>query len=220
MIATPDDYSWFSSERFPGLAGAHCFTYVRGLTPEELVTRLGARVEDRSHMTLDELIWDFSFDPYAWQTFGAVAVGDWVLMVEANGLLGITEEVITPLSAGTRLVSHLYFEGEGVEDFRWIDDGELRFDFTHDDGYSHWIEDGRIQLKFPLPEWGLQERYSEKTPDELAETMERIDSVYPPYTDPHEGLAFLLAERLTGITLTPQLLKEPTYLCGAVPRSR
>ncbi|MEU0479118.1 DUF6461 domain-containing protein, partial [Streptosporangium sp. NPDC006013] len=38
MIATPDDYSWFSRERFPELADAYCFTYVRGLTPEELVT--------------------------------------------------------------------------------------------------------------------------------------------------------------------------------------
>ncbi|MEV2272933.1 DUF6461 domain-containing protein [Nonomuraea africana] len=36
----------------------------------------------------------------------------------------------------------------------------------------------------------------------------------------HEGPAFLLAERLTGITMTPQLLEESTYLCGGVPRSR
>lgn len=63
MIATPDDYSWFSRERFPGLADAYCFTYVRGLTPEELVTRLGGRVEDCSRVTLDELI--------QWRTFGA-----------------------------------------------------------------------------------------------------------------------------------------------------
>ncbi|WP_435878164.1 DUF6461 domain-containing protein, partial [Streptosporangium canum] len=56
MIATPDDYSWCSRERFPELADAYCFTYVRGLTPEELVTRLGVRVEDCSRMTLDELI--------------------------------------------------------------------------------------------------------------------------------------------------------------------
>lgn len=28
------------------------------------------------------------------------------------------------------------------------------------------------------------------------------------------------AGRLTGITLTPQLLEESTYLCGGVPESR
>ncbi|WP_182900553.1 DUF6461 domain-containing protein [Microbispora sp. H10830] len=207
MIATPDDYSWFSRERFPGLADAYCFTYVRGLTPEELVTRLGVRVEDCSRVTLDELI--------RWQTFGAVAVGDWVLLVEANGGLGVTEEIIMPLSAGTRLVSHFYLDVDGMDYFYWIDDGKIRFEFAYQEGYSHWIEDGKIQFMFRH-----HESYSEEMPDELAETMERIDSVYPPLTDPREGPAFLMAERLTGITLTPQLLEEPTYLCAVVPGSR
>jgi hypothetical protein len=48
--------------------------------------------------------------------------------------------------------------------------------------------------------------------------MERIDSPIYPIADPHEGPAFLLAERLTGITMTPQLLEESTYLGGGVPR--
>lgn len=56
-------------------------------------------------------------------------------------------------------------------------------------------------------------------PDELVETMERIHSSYPPLAV-HEGRVFLLAERLTGITLTPQLLEESTYLCGVVPGPR
>lgn len=207
MIATPDEYSWFSCERFPGLADAYCFTYVRGLTPEELVTGLGVRVEDRSRVTLGELI--------QWQTFGAVAVGDWVLLVEANGGLGVTEEIIMPLSAGTRLVSHFYLDVDGMDYFYWIDDGKIRFEFAHQEGYSHWIEDGKIRFMFRP-----HESYSEEMPDELAETMERIDSVYPPLTDPREGPTFLLAERLTGITMTPQLLEESTYLCGFVSGSR
>jgi uncharacterized protein DUF6461 len=41
--------------------------------------------------------------------------------------------------------------------------------------------------------------------------------VHPPLTDLHEGPMFLLAERLTGITLTRQLIKESAYLCGVVP---
>ncbi|WP_424535488.1 DUF6461 domain-containing protein [Sphaerisporangium viridialbum] len=55
MIATPDDYAWFSYERFPDLADAYCFTYVRGLTPEQLVTRLGGQLEDFTPMTLEKL---------------------------------------------------------------------------------------------------------------------------------------------------------------------
>lgn len=207
MIATPDDYSWFSRERFPDLADAYCFTYIRGLTPEELVTRLGVRVEDCSRMTLDEVI--------RGHCFGAVAVGEWVLMVEANSGFGITEEIIMPLSVGTRLVSHFYLEVEGMDYFHWIEDGKIRFEFLHQEGYSHWIKDGKIQLEFPH-----QEGYSEEMPDELAETLERIDSPIYPIAEPHEGPAFLLAERLTGITMTPQLLEESTYLCGGVPGSR
>ncbi|TDD53280.1 hypothetical protein E1286_07600 [Nonomuraea terrae] len=207
MIATPDDYAWFSRERFPDLADAYCFTYVRGLTPEELVTRLGVRVEDCSRMTLDELI--------RGQTFGAVAVGEWVLLVEAYGGLGVTEEIIMPLSAGTRLVSHFYLDVDGMDYFHWIDDGKIRFEFVHQEGYSHWIKDGKIRREFPH-----HESYSEEMPDELAEVMERIDSPVYPIADPHEGPAFLLAECLTGITMTPQLLEKSTYLGGGVPRSR
>ncbi|MBG0824896.1 hypothetical protein HS048_29800 [Planomonospora sp. ID91781] len=210
MIATPDDYSWFSRKRFPDLADAYCFTYVRGLTPEELVTRLGVRVENCSRMTLDELV-RYSYTGFdEREAFGAVAVGDWVLMVEANGGLGVTEEIIMPLSAGTRLVSHFYLEVKGMDYFHWIDDGRIRFEFLFQEGYSHWVEDGKMQLEFPH-----LEGYSEEMPDELAETIERMSAA-----EPHEGPAFMLAERLTGITMTPQLLEESTYLCGGVPRRR
>ncbi|MEU1877773.1 DUF6461 domain-containing protein [Streptosporangium sp. NPDC020072] len=206
MITTPGDHSWFS-QRFPDLADAYCFTYVHGLTPEELMVRLGARVENCSRITLDGLI--------RRQTFGAASVGDWVLLVEANSGLGVTEEVIVPLSAGTRLVSHFYLEIEGMDYFHWIDDGKIRFEFLHQEGYSHWIKDGKVQLEFPP-----QEGYSEEMPDELAEVMERIDSPVYPIADPHAGPAFLLAEHLTGITMTPQLLEESTYLYGDIARSR
>lgn len=213
MNANPYDYSWLSPERFPDLAYAYCFTYIRGLTPEEVVTRLGVRVEDCSRMTLDELIRYSYSGSYELQAFGAVAVGDWVLLVEVNGGLGVTEEVILSLSAGTRLVSHFYLEVKGMDYLYWIEDGKIRFEFAYQEGYSHWIEDGKLQRLFPH-----MEGYSEEMPDELAETMERIDSPMCPHSEPHEGPSFLLAERLTGITMTPQLLEESTYLCGGVPR--
>nr|WP_277949915.1 DUF6461 domain-containing protein [Bailinhaonella thermotolerans] len=37
---------------------------------------------------------------------------------------------------------------------------------------------------------------------------------------PHEGPAFLLAERLTGIAMTPRLLEEAAYLGGSVSLPR
>ncbi|GII05302.1 DUF6461 domain-containing protein [Planobispora takensis] len=215
MIATPDDYSWFSRERFPELADAHCFTYVRGLTPEEVVNRLGVRVEACSRMTLDELIRYSHSGSHERDAFGVVAVGEWALMVETGDMLGTSEGAIRPLSAGTRLVCHFYLESKWMDYFHWIDDGEIRFEFLHEEGYSHWTEDGEIRFEFPH-----REGYSEEMPDELAETMERIDSLHPHGADPHEGPSFMLAERLTGITMTPQLLEESIYLCGGIPRRR
>ncbi|MBB5963513.1 DUF6461 domain-containing protein [Planomonospora venezuelensis] len=194
MIATPDDYAWFSYEHFPGLADAYCFTYVRGLTPEQLVTRLGGRPEDFTPMTLGELIEARYRHGYDTAFLGATTIGDWVFVVEPNVGLGADEGIITPLSAGTRLVSH-FRDVEGVECFYWIEDEKTRFCFIADDGYS------------------------EEVPDEVAETLPRIGSDYR-HLYPSEGPAFLLTERLTGITLTPELLEGSTYLCGVIPEPR
>ncbi|GGS72627.1 hypothetical protein GCM10010156_34370 [Planobispora rosea] len=101
-----------------------------------------------------------------------------------------------PLPAGIRLGSHFSLDVDGMDCFYWIDDGKIQFRFRHHEGYS------------------------EEMPDERTETLERIDSPVYPGADPHEGPAFLLAERLTGITMTPWLLEESTYLCGVVPGSR
>ncbi|MFD0890528.1 DUF6461 domain-containing protein [Streptosporangium algeriense] len=48
------------------------------------------------------------------------------------------------------------------------------------------------------------------------EVMRRIGAHHG-HLYPGDGPAFLLAERLTGITLTPELLEGATYLCGVIP---
>ncbi|MER5321507.1 DUF6461 domain-containing protein [Streptosporangium roseum] len=194
MIATPGDYAWFSYERFPELAEAYCFTYVRGLTPEQLVVRLGGRPEDFTPMTLAELIETCQGNSYDTAFLGATTIGDWVFIVEPNGGLGADEEIITSLSAGTRLVSH-FRDVEGVEYFYWSEDGEIRFRFIADEGYL------------------------EEVPEEVVETMRRIDADYRRLY-PSDGPAFLLTEHLTGIPLTPELLEGSTYLCGVIPEPR
>ncbi|MEV0307981.1 DUF6461 domain-containing protein [Nonomuraea fuscirosea] len=211
MIATPEDTTRFRDVSSV-MGHGYCFTYVHGLTSEEVVTRLGGGLEEFTPMTLEELSGvAYSRHDGKNMLFGVVVVGDWALLVEPLGSLGVTEEIIVPLSAGTRLVSQYYRDIMYMDYFYWIEDGKIRFGYMNQDGYSHWINDGEIQLKFPYPE-----RYSEEMPDELAGTMERIDSVYPEFPYPHEGPAFLLAECLTGITLTPQLLEESIYLCGGL----
>ncbi|MEV4804052.1 DUF6461 domain-containing protein [Nonomuraea sp. NPDC049421] len=86
-------------------------------------------------------------------------------------------------------------------------------------GCFHWVEDGEIRLSFdPLfPSF----RHG-SAPDELVETMRRAGFDLGDDIDRgiHDKAAFALAEHLTGVRLTPQLLEEATYLCGLAPRSR
>ncbi|UBU12699.1 DUF6461 domain-containing protein [Nonomuraea gerenzanensis] len=166
-----------------------CITYVRGLTPEEVAIRLGGRLEDFKPATFHQLFGSSSSGALV----GITAVGDWVMIVEMGTTLGITTDIVTRLSAGTRLVSHYCLEIKGLDYFYWLEDGRLRFCFIAQDGYM------------------------DPVPDELVETMHDIYARYQPLVDVRMGPIFLLAEHLTGIKLTPELLEEATYLCGIVP---
>ncbi|MER7363836.1 DUF6461 domain-containing protein [Nonomuraea wenchangensis] len=204
MTPNAVDYLWFNDDRFPDLADSYCFTLVRELSPELLMSRLGAQAAASPHKTLDELIaasysgpgplgtWDGNF-------FGVVSIGDWLLIVEANGHLGANRKAIVPLSAGTRLVSH----SRNVNAV----------------GYFHWVEDGEVRLSFdPLfPSF----RHG-SAPDELSAMMQRAGFNLDDEIDRgiHDKAAFALAEHLTGVKLTPQLLEKSTYLCGLAPRVR
>jgi hypothetical protein len=190
MIVTPDDHAWLTEA-----AADWCFTYARGLTPEQVVIRRGGRPEDFTPMTYEGFVDAASRSSGPGVFIGVTTIGDWAFVIEADWN-GIAEEVIMPLSAGTRLVSHYFMAIKALDYFYWIEDGELRFCFIAQDGCV-----GEV-------------------PDELAETMERIDSAHSSYFNLHDGPMFLLAEHLTGITLTPQLLEESTYLCGVVPEPR
>ncbi|MEV4071308.1 DUF6461 domain-containing protein [Nonomuraea fuscirosea] len=221
MIATAADYVWFD-DRFPSLVEGYCFTLVEGLRPEDVVARLGARTEDlvaRLGAWMDNVPSGMSFDDVigaacagpgqygAWDGhfFGAAAVGDWCLIVESNGGMGVTDEIMERLSAGTRLVSH-YRNVNAV-------------------GYFFWVEDGEVRLSFEpaIPEY----RYG-SDPDVLVDVMRRVgfdlgDGHQPDGTVPVDdfagriGTVFALAEHLTGVKLTARLLEESSYLCAVAP---
>ncbi len=135
MIATAADYAWYTFRRFTydeytDLREAYCFTLVRGLTPEQVITRTGAEADDFPPMGLKELIRTaFSSsgrpDSGYGHFFGVVAVDDWAFIVEPNGFMGVCPDIAGRLSAGTRLVSHL-LNVNGVEDFLWMEDGRER----------------------------------------------------------------------------------------------
>ncbi|MFE3455392.1 DUF6461 domain-containing protein [Nonomuraea sp. NPDC059194] len=193
MITPPGDYAWFTNS---SLAEAYSFIFVHGLTPEQLVARMGGRAEDFSWMTLDESINASAHYDYQTEFVAVTTVGDWAFVAQYNSWLGANDEFLVPLSAGTRLASLYRLDIKGLEDFRWVEDGETRFAF--------WAQEG----------------YSEEIPDELVETMKQIDHDYG--EDKYElyrGPGLVLIERLTGIKLTSQILEGSAYLSGVISES-
>ncbi|MFD7282322.1 DUF6461 domain-containing protein [Streptomyces sp. NPDC059862] len=198
MTSTAADYVWFE-ESFPELAEAYCFTLVHNLPPSEVLRRLQGCEE--SPRTGAEQIVEVAFDLLASddtrQLIAMTSVGDWTLLIEPNGYLGITEETALPASAGTRWVSH-FVNINGVDSFLWAEDGTNRLTF----------EPG-----FPDSRWGT-------TPDELLKAMHDIGfQFWEETSDTAEDLsapaAFALAEHLTGVRITPELLQETTFTCGS-----
>jgi hypothetical protein len=194
---TATDYAWLE-ERYADLTEAYCITLVRGLTPAELLQRLGAEPEVR--VTGVEGLCEPSYgisDPYR-LFVGATSVDDWSLMVEFNGYLGVTDEAMLPVSRGRRVVSH-FRNVNAVDHFCWYEDGEVRLHFEplfayHRDG-THPDE-----LLTEMREAGF----------DLSEDDDRD-------YDNHTEAAFALAHRITGIRLTPELFASAEFIGGIAP---
>ncbi|MFJ7272154.1 DUF6461 domain-containing protein [Streptomyces sp. NPDC099050] len=204
MTKTGVDYAWFEND-FPDIAEAYCFTLVRGLSPAELVSRLEGRPE--SPLRGIAAVVDAAFAQYELgdgdrQVVAMTTVGAWTLLIEPNGYLGVTEERALPASAGTSWVSH-FVNVNALGTFLWAEDRALRLCFDP---------------MFPEDRRGT-------TPDELLDAMTRIGfhvDVPAPETAPEterdlsSPAAFALAEHLTGVAITPELLQDTTFTCATV----
>jgi hypothetical protein len=201
--ATAADYAWLD-EQYGHLMEAYCVTLVGGLTPEALLRELKA--EPEPGLTGVDALNEPCFDAWGhWEGdslfVGVTAVGDWSLMVEFNGFLGITTEVALPLSRGRRVVSH-FRNVNAVDHFYRFEDGDTRlrfeplFPFARDGSHAD-------ELLTEMRESGF----------DLRESRERDYSM-------HTEAAFALADRLTGIRLTPELFASAHFTCGLAPVPR
>lgn len=199
MTKTSTDYTWFEDD-FPDLAEAYCFTLVRGLTPAEAISRLAGREAEPMHGIADVV--DAAFAQYdqadgARQLIALTTAGDWTLLIEPNGYLGVTENRVLPASSGVSWISH-FVNVNAVGTFLWVEDESVRLCFDP---------------MFPEDRWGT-------APDELLDVMHRIGfhlGEETPETDLSAPAAFALAEHLTGVAITAALLQETTFTCATVP---
>ena len=200
---TAADYAWLE-ERYENLMQAYCITLVRGLTPEELLRELKAEPGPRI-TGVDGLCGpSYEVDAPSRLSVGATRVGDWSLMVEFNGYLGVMNGAMIPLSRGRTVVSH-FLNVNAVDDFCWYEDGSLRLHF---------------QPLFAYERHGTH-------PDELLEHMREsgFDLIEHDEDDERDyegltGASFALAHRITGIRLTPELFESAEFTCGIAPVPR
>jgi uncharacterized protein DUF6461 len=195
------DYTWFKDSP---LGWAYCLTLVEGLDRAEALQRIKADPSERVAGVIN--FSRYAADNSSWHSgsrfvIGAVQLEGWTLLVEWNGFLGVTQEVIRPLSAGTRVVSHC--RNVDAEDrFCWMEDGDLRL---------------RFEPLFPYHRDGSD-------PDVLLEVMEQVGFDLRDIEDRdfelHTEAAFALAEHLTGVKLTQKLLDSADYLCAKTALNR
>ncbi|WP_236239169.1 DUF6461 domain-containing protein [Streptomyces sp. CC228A] len=199
MNATAADYRWLD-HHCPELVRACCVTIVHAVTPEQVLERLRARPEGR--VTGISALVDASEE--AWRAYGGDRhfvglrmVDGWTVMVEPNGFLGSLEEMAAPLSRGTELVTH-FRNVTAVDQFSRYSDGRLRL---------------RFEPLFPCAGGGAEAESAVALMREVGFDLEREGGSLSATTE----AAFALAERMTGVRLTPELLDAADFLCGSVP---
>ncbi|WUD77058.1 DUF6461 domain-containing protein [Streptomyces sp. NBC_00510] len=198
--ATADDYHWFEAD-FARLAEAYCITLVRGITPAEVLQVLKAEV--RGHgigvATLDEHAYETAQVHEGTHGYlGVAPLHGWTVMVEPNGYIGTLDGALSHLSAGRTVVSH-FRNVNAVDHFNWFENGKPRLHF---------------EPLFPYHRDGSD-------PESLVTAMREVgfatEEGSPDDLDVVTAATFALAERVTGIRLTPEFLKSTQFIEGLAP---
>jgi len=193
--AVADDYWWFAID--PDLTKGFCITWVQGMTPADVLKRLGGKELER--VGWQQLVGsgDGQQGPAYEYFIGVARIGEWSLIVEDNGDLGVTDRLVDRLSVGTTVVAHRH-KPDGHGRFLVLRDAVVELDF---DPAAYTVRGGTRAT-------------------ELAPTIAAAG--FGARRDPRQPLlaGLALAERLTGIPMSKDLLDTHTYLLSTVPRPR
>jgi hypothetical protein len=190
--AVAADYRWLAAGNEFGKGFS--FVWVKGLTTSEVLSRLGGK-------ELERVFWhqlvgpgDGQRGPADVRYFGVARIDDWVLIVEDNGTLGTSDDVLRPLSAKTTVVAH-YRSANGR-------------------GRLLMLTDGGVDLQFD-PSNSAQR--TGRRAAELAPMIASAGFAHAADAVTRTAAAFALTERLTGIAMTRELLEAKTYLLSTAP---
>ncbi|WP_033336467.1 MULTISPECIES: DUF6461 domain-containing protein [Actinomycetes] len=191
---TYGDYRW--TQTAPDLFNAFCLTYISEATVEQVVDALPT-VGSPQQWNLATLA---SRSMESWGEIrdnnllvGLIQHGGWTVMYEHNGYIGAKRELMQPLSVGREVVVH--HGSEHSYFFRYVDGVDRT-----------WFE-----TLYPSRRQG-------SAPDELVPIMRQIggfelepdESVKVTEFHHHEA-TFALCDAVTGLRLTPPLLRQATF---------
>ncbi|WP_433291884.1 DUF6461 domain-containing protein [Actinoplanes sp. CA-030573] len=203
MVA--EDYAWAVETHALGLD--FCLTFVRGLGPDEVISRLGGA--DPVSMASAEALGaamdavDTRVDeqgatrPSGLDYVAATPAGDWTMVIEPNGFLCAGDDAVRTLSAAGAMVS-FYFNENTTPRFVWAVGGREVVAFDPGCPAERYGADpGRLD---PV----------------LAELGFGLDPDRTDYDQQFRERTFALMERITGVRWDAAFLAAATFRCAGV----
>ena len=187
MRASADDYAWFLEDEH-GLTVEGCITLLRGVTSDEVIGRLGAGVDGRTRgLPVDD-------EPFVAVTDAAGGV----VLVEHHSGLGVDHDVVGRLSAGIDVAA------------LWVTEVN--------ENVFLWAKDGVVLVEFDMFRAGWREGAE---PDALLGALQEIgfglDADDEGYDEAGPQRALALAEHVTGIRLTAEMLEQADFVMLRAP---
>jgi hypothetical protein len=203
MAASVVDYAWFRYYHGGLLYDKYSLTLVEGISPDKFLQRIGA--ESQGLLTGFGALTDHRVNSHTQQEaygdlmyLGATTVtgkggGHWTLVVEHDGVLSVDYPLMGQASIMTWAISH-HTDGTGRRFFCWWDGGDM----------TTWFEQPNLRPG--------------SAPPVLLEAIDRVGVT----GDPEIRVAeyFALAEELTGVRVTADLLDNAVYTTAVVARSQ
>lgn len=222
MATTYRDYLWFNDDEFGGWrATGHVVSLIRDATADGVLDALGAVGRRRTGVGFDGfahramefdvlgLTRASQHDLPTVQIVGLADIGDgWVLLVQQNSdYLGVDDNLFGPVVRHHEVVSH--------------------FSNVNANNRFVWWRDGKRVVSFEpmIPTMDLE--WARATaPTETDTVLALIAEVGGIELDDHEGTrteffhiegSFALAERLTGVAVSKQLLQSAEFTVAMIP---
>ncbi|MCZ4521006.1 DUF6461 domain-containing protein [Rhodococcus ruber] len=222
MATTYRDYLWFRDEEFGGWrSNGHVVSLIRDATADGVLDALGAVGRRRTGVgyagfgqrsTEFERLGLVRPDSGADQTVQTVGVADigkgWVLLIQQNSdYLGVDDKLFGSVTEHHEVVSH-FSNVNALSRFVWWRDGKRKVSFE------------------PMIPTGDLERAHTASPAEAATVLALITEVGGIDLDDYHGTrteffhiegSFALAERLTGVEVSKELLRSAVFTVAMVP---